>query len=407
MEDIKVHVTKYPDRNNYVMRYADPITGKRVARSTGTTKHRDAIKAAAKWEAELREGRYAAPSRMTWEGFRDKYENEIVSGMAESSQEKVGYVLDVLERTINPQRLRDITAARLSYFTAEIRKGQKLKGRKQKPVSPATVDAYLRTVRAMLNQAVAWKFLAEAPEIRFETRPEDGKAKGRALVGEEFDRLLVAIEKIVGADEVAEWSRYLHGLWLSGLRLGESLRLYWDRRDSPTADYLEVDLTGRRPMMVIPAKSQKSKKDTLLPITPDFAAFLAQTPVDERRGPVFNPGAHRRHEGHERRVERVSNTIAAAGRKAGIVVNDCGKCASAHDLRRSFGMRWAAKVMPHVLMQLMRHRQISTTMAYYAGRDAEAVADLLWSEKGNIPGNTAQNEASKETPEVGASRSQE
>lgn len=30
MEDIKVHVTKYPDRDNYVMRYADPITGKRV-----------------------------------------------------------------------------------------------------------------------------------------------------------------------------------------------------------------------------------------------------------------------------------------------------------------------------------------------------------------------------------------
>jgi hypothetical protein len=58
-------------------------------------------------------------------------------------------------------------------------------------------------------------------------------------------------------------------------------------------------------------------------------------------------------------------------------------------------------------MQLMRHRQISTTMTYCAGRDAEAVADLLCSDKGNIPGNTALIDENGDTPEVGASRSQE
>lgn len=34
--------------------------------------------------------------------------------------------------------------------------------------------------------------------------------------------------------------------------------------------------------------------------------------------------------------------------------------------------------MPAVLQQLMRHESIDTTMKYYVGRDADAVADVLW-----------------------------
>ena len=42
---------------------------------------------------------------------------------------------------------------------------------------------------------------------------------------------------------------YLRGLWLSGLRLGESMALRWE--DAPGA--ILVDLSGRRPMFRIPA----------------------------------------------------------------------------------------------------------------------------------------------------------
>ena len=48
MEDIKVYVVKYKDRDNLVMRYVDPLTNKTIARSTGTTKRREAEKVAAK-----------------------------------------------------------------------------------------------------------------------------------------------------------------------------------------------------------------------------------------------------------------------------------------------------------------------------------------------------------------------
>jgi integrase len=54
------------------------------------------------------------------------------------------------------------------------------------------------------------------------------------------------------------------------------------------------------------------------------------------------------------------------------------KYASAHDLRRSFDERWALRVMPQVLMELMRHESIETTQKYYVGRNAQRTADVLW-----------------------------
>jgi len=64
--------------------------------------------------------------------------------------------------------------------------------------------------------------------------------------------------------------------------------------------------------------------------------------------------------------------------------------ASAHDLRRAFGTRWARRVMPTVLRELMRHATIDTTMRYYVGQNAEATAETLWDSLGNNSGNSGQ-----------------
>jgi hypothetical protein len=52
---------------------------------------------------------------------------------------------------------------------------------------------------------------------------------------------------------------------------------------------------------------------------------------------------------------------------------------------RAFGQRWAGKVMPTVLRELMRHADISTRMKFYVGQDAEATADVLWAVMGDTP----------------------
>jgi len=197
--------------------------------------------------------------------------------------------------------------------------------------------------------------------------------RGRPITGEEFDRMIEATPKVVENAAAESWKFYLRGLWTSGLRLSESLKLRWD--DAPES--IVVDLTGRRPMLRIAAEAEKGHRDRLLPITPEFSALLESIPERDRRGRVFKL---LRNDGKPLKGQRwvVGKTVSAIGKAAGVKVNDSGKSASAHDLRRAFGQRWSGRVMPTVLRELMRHEDISTTLKYYVGQNAEATADAVW-----------------------------
>ena len=52
--------------------------------------------------------------------------------------------------------------------------------------------------------------------------------------------------------------------------------------------------------------------------------------------------------------------------------------ASAHDLRRAFGVRWAARLTTTQLMELVRHESIETTLRFYVGTDAQRTAEAAW-----------------------------
>ena len=73
MDSIKVKVTTHGERRFLVMYYDDPVTGKRIQRSTKKAKRRDGERVAAVWEAELREGRYKPARSTTWEEFREPF----------------------------------------------------------------------------------------------------------------------------------------------------------------------------------------------------------------------------------------------------------------------------------------------------------------------------------------------
>ena len=131
------------------------------------------------------------------------------------------------------------------------------------------------------------------------------------------------------------------------------------------------------------AGQEKGHSDRLLPMAPEFAAMLAKVPEAERTGPVFKlPGLRATSE--EVRSTWVGRIISKIGKKAGVRVSADAKSpekmkfASAHDLRRAFGERWAARVMPAVLKELMRHESIETTLRYYVGTNAARTADVCW-----------------------------
>ena len=152
-------------------------------------------------------------------------------------------------------------------------------------------------------------------------------------------------------------------------------------------------------------------------MTEDFYNLLMETPEAERIGKVFKLNGLKT--GTPITPKRVIRIVGNIGRKAGVVVatvekrkrvdgklvtTTAKKFATAHDLRRSFGTRWAKRVMPAVLQRLMRHAEIATTMKYYVTMDADSVADELWgkdwdfgntSRTGNTFGNNAPSSGQK------------
>jgi integrase len=229
----------------------------------------------------------------------------------------------------------------------------------------------MRHIQAALGGAVSVGLLASVPKIVMPKGSKGRRMKGGALVGEQFDRMLLAVPKVRPHDS-DEWVKYLRGLWLSGLRLRESVALSWD----DDAEFA-IDLSSKRPRFRIKGSAQKSGQDELLPMTPDFAQFILRTPESERVGPVFKliaTDTQTRLTAHS-----VGKLVSEIGEAAGVVVNAVDhKTASAHDLRRSFATRWAKRVAPAILQKLMRHASIQTTMGFYVDLDVDDMADELW-----------------------------
>jgi integrase len=85
---------------------------------------------------------------------------------------------------------------------------------------------------------------------------------------------------------------------------------------------------------------------------------------------------------------RVSGMIADIGKACRIKVAETSKgprFGSAHDLRRSFGFRWAKRVMPAILQRMTRHSDIQTTMEYYITQGEQETADAVWEAHGSEP----------------------
>lgn len=398
-------------------RWEDPVTGRLKTKSLKTANRLAAERLAAVLEADLNAGRYREPKKVTWEEFRKEYEADVFPGQALKTQWKTQSMFNAVERLINPRLLVAMDTEQIRKFRRQLRK---------KGLVEYTVKGHLGELRKVLRWAIRNDFLTSLPQIGMPRKP--GGMKGRPITAEEFERMLAALPKVVSpqlspgswkrlpkaqraawtarhARATESWKFLLRGLWWSGLRLGEALNLHWaDDR------LLCVDLSRKHPMFRIRAQADKSRVERLfLPMAPEFAELLLSVPEAGRSGHVFNPVPRKGPEHVRLRVDWVSKVISAIGEKAGVKVAEREpgpraetpeteiKYASAHDLRRAFGFRWALRVMPPVLQELMRHESITTTMQFYVGRNADVAARAVWDAyskaAGNAFGNTPADEA--------------
>ena len=246
-------------------------------------------------------------------------------------------------------------------------------------MAETTIAAYLAHLKAALNWAVGQKLLNARPvfpKIHRSKKSKGRPMKGRPITAEEFERMLAVVPSVVGAEASSNWRHYLRGLWASGLRLGESLDVWWDHLEK----ILPVFPKNGRAMLQVPGELEKGNTDRLLPIAPEFSLFLTETPDVARTGPVFRLDGRR----GRYRDWQVSKIVSKIGKAAGVKVYvdprdpQKVKYASAHDFRRAFGVRWAARLMPAQLMELMRHESIETTLRFYVGTDAQRTAEAAW-----------------------------
>ena len=381
MEDeIRVRIVQRARSKCYTAEWVDPVTGKAKSRSTkikiiespkraADQAKRDALTWAENFQEQLREG-MADGAHTPWSEFRERYIDEELSDLAHNSLVGACATLNAVEEIIKPKSIQVMNSQQVARFRREIRKRtvrKRVDGQwVEQPLRPASVNRHLRHLKAALRWAKRVGLIRTVPEIQMIRRTGIG-AKSRAVTGEEFERMLAACETVCTGGLVDDFKFLLRGLWLSGLRITEALNLRWDR--GPVALTYEKGV----PIIIFQPEGHKNGKLQRCPCTPDFAELLATVPEGEREGFVFAL------EDDRRTRDAVGLTISRIGEKARVrTMEESDKWASAHDLRRSFGVRWAAKVQPAVLMRLMRHSTIQTTMKFYVGQETESVISALY-----------------------------
>lgn len=356
---IKVLIRTKPDRPHLQLYYVNPLTGSELSKSAKTADRDEAARAAARWEDELRSNH--APSRTSWATFRQRFEAEHLPQLSKHTRIGYGTAFNHFERIIGkPTMVSAINASVVSQFKGALSK---------EGMEDSSIGTHLTHLRSALRWAASIGIIPVAPTIKI---PKAGKRKlnrGRSLTQAEVDLMIKVTPEVVGDEYAAEWVRMLRGLRLCGLRLDEALRLSWDTGAA------RVDLdSGRFPRILWFSEGHKARRDDVVPMTPDFAEFLRLTPKDQRKGRVFAPQLPTR----TVTTHYAGRVISAIGVKAKIVVNEKGKHASAHDLRRTFGTYWAMKVRPVTLKALMRHASIETTLKYYVDLSCDDVGSELW-----------------------------
>lgn len=245
--------------------------------------------------------------------------------------------------------------------------------------SSASVDSYLKTLRAGLSFAAEIGWLDPIPRRRKRNTKNKKKAskpkmKGRPVVGEEVERLVWAVDKELEEHQREGFKEIIQAYWHGGLRLSEPLDFHW------------TDLTYHVPLLDGPfpkvafSELQKSGEAEEVTITSEFANLLLS--IRKEDGWVFNPlgkPGERLQTGQA--IGRVMRTLAI---RAGLVLSPAteGRKAvylTAQNLRQGLAYRLCQRgASSATLKHIMRHSDWKTTMLFYSGQGArEAHEDML------------------------------
>ncbi|HEX5271704.1 MAG TPA: hypothetical protein VFW33_14500, partial [Gemmataceae bacterium] len=119
---ITVWVQHFKGRKHLMLQWLDPETGKRKSRSAETDDAKAAEQKRADLEYELNHGKYQEASRMSWERFRELFEDEYLSNLRGGTRTRYDDVFHLFEELCRPASLKGVTERTVSAFVAAMRK---------------------------------------------------------------------------------------------------------------------------------------------------------------------------------------------------------------------------------------------------------------------------------------------
>src|SRR5262245_25699317 len=113
---IRVWVQQFTDREHLVLQWHDPETGKRKSQSAKTADPGEAEDRRADLEADLNAGRHQETSNISWERFRERFEEEFVAPRRENTRRNYRVMMDLFEQVCDPKSLRSVNERTVSAF---------------------------------------------------------------------------------------------------------------------------------------------------------------------------------------------------------------------------------------------------------------------------------------------------
>jgi integrase len=344
------------------LQWVDPATGMRKTRSAKTEDPDIAEQRRADLEYELNHGLHADPLKVSWDVFREAFEDEYLSGRRLNTQKGYTATFNLFEELATPGLLSAITARTVSQFVAVMRK---LPGKDGQPFKPATLSIRLTQLGSALAWAKQQGMLAEVPEFPSVTLP---KKRPQPVP-------VSSVERLLSASTDPQMTAYILCGWEAGMRRDEAYGLQWEENGAGDgfAPYLNLPMNR----IIFPAESAKGKEDQWLPISARLRQALDK--LKGRSGPVFNFMSVR---------NRPLSSMAVVARLTKLA-ETAGVPLTMRTLRRGFGCRYAGEVAAHVLQRLMRHSSIDITMQFYANVDESIEKAILGINSGNSPATVA------------------
>lgn len=356
MVQIPVRIVR-SSRDGFLLKWRDEFGIDRQQRCTGSNQ-RTREKQRRTKEDELSD----RSKDLLWSDFWVQFSTNHLSQMSPGHEAKCRTMqarLTDAAQELGVRRLRcgDINSAILLEVESSLRR---------RGNAPATIKSNMDTLWSILTWG---QDLGLIPPIqrprrrRGKTAKRTSKAKGRSLTLEEIERMEAAIPLCVKSYELPDgFLRGMKAAQLIGMRLAEVWIFSWG--PMPGTHY-PVRLDRGNPAVMF-SDVQKSGQAQEVPLTPAAAAWLRSL---DRDGEWICRTVGKR--GVHKTSNRLGRVVAAAGQKAGVVTKrgDDGKvlkCASLHDLRRTFAATLHQTLNVSELARMTRHSDVSTLLDYYA-----------------------------------------